>query len=279
MTALLGNTILLSYFVTKGERGAALVQAIGVASNFVMMVQIFMAGFLHGPVFWSTAGFTAVSCFVNAAYVTGALKEQSWRFGPWVWKFWETLLGILGLGVFVQVILSTFAQIQTLTPGITVGLAALLVVVLENNGHLPQTIKGFWGGLSAWTATLLFAFQPVGQLVCNFTDPSSLEGLSLGTILLATTGNSLMVPRALYTRDAIWLTGTLWGSLMMGWAQLLSMYLGQSTAGLRCLHPVMFAIVTAVLAVYFIAVFFMDTQVRSMESSPSTALKTASRNK
>lgn len=65
----------------------------------------------------------------------------------------------------------------------------------------------------------------------NFTDPSSLEGLSIGTIVLAMTGNGLMVPRALKTRDKIWLTGSLWGSLMMGWAQLLSMYLGVSTAG------------------------------------------------
>ena len=72
------------------------------------------------------------------------------------------------------------------------------------------------------------------SLICqvrNFTDPSSLEGLSLGTILLAMTGNGLMVPRALFTRDVIWLTGTLWGSLMMGWAQLLSMFIGQSETG------------------------------------------------
>ncbi len=30
-----------------------------------------------------------------------------------------------------------------------------------------------------------------------------------------------MVPRALWTRDWIWLTGSLWGSLFFGWAQLL----------------------------------------------------------
>eukprot|EP00803_Ostreobium_quekettii_P003646 evm.model.scf_1754.1 EVM.evm.TU.scf_1754.1 scf_1754:22951-27089(-) len=164
MTALLGNTILLSYFVSKGERGAALVQAIGMGSNFVMLVQIFLAGFLPSPTFWSLAGFTAVSCFVNAAYVKGALHVEAWHCGPWVWQCWQTLLGILGLGVFVQVIYSTFAKAHTLVPGATVGLLGLLVILLELCGQLPESVKDIWGGLSAWTATLLFAFQPVGQL-------------------------------------------------------------------------------------------------------------------
>lgn len=52
-------------------------------------------------------------------------------------------------------------------------------------------------------------------------DPASLQGLSLATILLAMCGNALMVPRALWTRDWVWLTGSMWGSLCFGWAQLL----------------------------------------------------------
>jgi hypothetical protein len=64
----------------------------------------------------------------------------------------------------------------------------------------------------------------------NFEVPTSLEGLSLGTILLATVGNGLMVPRALFTRDSIWLLGSAWGSTF-GWLQLLSMFVGRSAAG------------------------------------------------
>jgi hypothetical protein len=64
----------------------------------------------------------------------------------------------------------------------------------------------------------------------NFAEPESLAGLSLGTILLATAGNGLMVPRALYTRDAIWLLGSAWGALL-NWAQLLSMFLGRGADG------------------------------------------------
>jgi hypothetical protein len=41
----------------------------------------------------------------------------------------------------------------------------------------------------------------------NFAVPASLEGLSLGTVLLATTGNALMVPRALISDDLVWFAG------------------------------------------------------------------------
>eukprot|EP00191_Tetraselmis_sp_GSL018_P021046 CAMPEP_0177580606 /NCGR_PEP_ID=MMETSP0419_2-20121207/1657_1 /TAXON_ID=582737 /ORGANISM="Tetraselmis sp., Strain GSL018" /LENGTH=112 /DNA_ID=CAMNT_0019069499 /DNA_START=378 /DNA_END=711 /DNA_ORIENTATION=- len=42
----LGNVMLMSYFVSKKERGAVLIQALGVASNFAMLTQISLAGFL-----------------------------------------------------------------------------------------------------------------------------------------------------------------------------------------------------------------------------------------
>ena len=44
---------------------------------------------------------------------------------------------------------------------------------------------------------------------------------------LGLAGNSLMVPRALLTKDRIWLLGATWATLAAGWAQLLSMYLGR----------------------------------------------------
>lgn len=58
---------------------------------------------------------------------------------------------------------------------------------------------------------------------------SSLEGLSLGTMLLALLGNALMVPRALHTRDVVWFVGSTW-ACTAGWGQLLSMALGVSAA-------------------------------------------------
>ena len=41
----------------------------------------------------------------------------------------------------------------------------------------------------------------------NFAVPASLEGLSVGTVLLATSGNALMVPRALISDDLVWFAG------------------------------------------------------------------------
>ena len=70
----------------------------------------------------------------------------------------------------------------------------------------------------------------LGSQLNNFAVPTSLEGLSLGTILLATLGNGLMVPRALFTRDSIWLLGSAWGSVF-GWLQLLSMFVGRTASG------------------------------------------------
>ena len=68
------------------------------------------------------------------------------------------------------------------------------------------------------------------EQVQNFADPGSLAGLSVATVLLSLAGNGLMVPRALLTRDAVWLAGSGWATLM-GWAQLLSMFAGRSAAG------------------------------------------------
>ncbi len=38
--AMLGNTLLLSYFLDRSERSAALVQVVGITSNFAMLSQV-----------------------------------------------------------------------------------------------------------------------------------------------------------------------------------------------------------------------------------------------
>ena len=39
-----------------------------------------------------------------------------------------------------------------------------------------------------------------------------------------------MVPRALYTRDVIWVTGSTWGCVLAGWGVMLSLFLGTDAA-------------------------------------------------
>ena len=64
----------------------------------------------------------------------------------------------------------------------------------------------------------------------NFTSPDGLAGLSQATVVLAMVGNGLMVPRALLTRDKVWLAGSAWASFT-GWAQLLSLFINHSPTG------------------------------------------------
>lgn len=94
-------------------------------------------------------------------------------------------------------------------------------------------------------------------------DPASLEGLSLATIALAAAGNAMMVPRALWTRDVIWTTGSLWGSLIFGWAQMLSLCVGRSPAsGTRFLGVPAFLAATALLWAWFAFVLAADSAAK-----------------
>eukprot|EP01026_Neomeris_dumetosa_P019160 TRINITY_DN1768_c1_g1_i5.p1 TRINITY_DN1768_c1_g1~~TRINITY_DN1768_c1_g1_i5.p1 ORF type:complete len:312 (-),score=9.63 TRINITY_DN1768_c1_g1_i5:17-952(-) len=71
LTALLGNTLLLSYFVAKQEIGASIIQVIGVASNMVILSQLYVAGLMPGQVFWSVALLQSVMAVISMAKVTG----------------------------------------------------------------------------------------------------------------------------------------------------------------------------------------------------------------
>lgn len=163
-------------------------------------------------------------------------------------------------------------------------------------------------------------------------DPSSLAGLSLATIQLASAGNALMVPRALFTRDWVWLVGecrppasqsphaaavpaapgralkkisaaqcactgralpvlegrrltppqhrrcvlragSLWGSLVFGWAQMLSMWLGTSPAGARYLATPLFAGATLLLWGWYAGIF--TANARAKRAAAAGAAKAA----
>ena len=66
--------------------------------------------------------------------------------------------------------------------------------------------------------------------VRNVSDPASLAGLSVATVFMAMVSNGLMVPRALLTRDAVWLTGSSW-ACFTGWAQLASLFAAHAPSG------------------------------------------------
>eukprot|EP00850_Spirogloea_muscicola_P022516 SM000299S10840 [mRNA] locus=s299:61169:63548:+ [translate_table: standard] len=164
-TGLGGNLLLLSYFLTKGELSATTVQGIGALSTYVLVAQIFLAGYMPPLAF------------------TG---------------------GIAGLTILPQVVWSTISSYPTPLPAVIAGSVGLSFVVLRRGGKLSQQLLAIWDGTSAWVATLLFMFMPIPQLISCFTSPANLAGISILTPVLGMVSNGLLIPRALFTRDVMW---------------------------------------------------------------------------
>jgi hypothetical protein len=123
--------------------------------------------------------------------------------------------------------------------------------------------KSTWRKMAGVTATLLFMTQGLAQLTVNFNAPVDLlRGLSSTTILLALVGNLMMIPRALRTRDLIWLIGCTWGALVFGWGQLYSMSLG----GL--VTPSVFQQATYAVGGFLLIVLALEAQATRSGQSP-----------
>ncbi|KAG2494534.1 hypothetical protein HYH03_007301 [Edaphochlamys debaryana] len=252
LSAMFGNTLMCSHFAASGERSAVNVQLVGILNNFLILTQVALAGFMPLAVFLAAAAFTAVATFMNLARVqrlSGAAQPADEKFGTW--QMWQLGSGLVGLAVVPQVLYNTVSPAaSSLLPFIAtlVALGAIIGVKLSGRGSVDASL--LVRQLPGWGATLLFALSPLPQLVRNLLEPQSLEGLSVGTMLLALLGNALMVPRALLVRDVVWLSGTTW-ACAAGWGQLFSMFRSVSaTTGLRFLDPWVFVSVTAALLVY-----------------------------
>jgi hypothetical protein len=261
LTGLGGNTLLLNYFTAKREGAAVLVQAIGIASSFALLTQIRIAGHMPGAAYSAVAAVVAMTATLTGLKLSGQLDAS--KAGQWAWAAWQKVLGLAGLAVVPQVLCATLGH-ASWAPSLLTLSAGGALAALEARGAAPPALRDLWGALSAWTATLLFMLQPVAQLVANFSDPGSLEGLSLATIQLAAAGNAMMVPRALWTRDAVWFTGSLWGSMVFGWGQMLSMWLGRSAAtGERFVGTPLFLASTLLLWAWFGYVLSRDLRARA----------------
>ncbi|KAK9812532.1 hypothetical protein WJX73_006664 [Symbiochloris irregularis] len=271
-TALLGNTVLLSYFVSRGEAGGARIQALGALSNAAVLAQVFLAGHMPTVAAYTLAAIEAVGMSVTLAKVTGMLdgSRVGDNFGKGVWQSYLDALGVLGVTVLVQALSMTITGGTATQPGVLAGLGALTFLLLDKLGKLPQNLQGVWVLVPAWAATFLFGFQPVAQLVSNLRDPTSLAGIAVPSVVLAMVSNALMVPRALFTEDAVWFVGSAWGSLM-GWAQLLSLCLGTSPSGARFLAPPIFAASTAVFFTYWALFLRADCKSKGQPGLFNTA--------
>ncbi|MCO5549040.1 hypothetical protein L7F22_002506 [Adiantum nelumboides] len=260
LTGLLGNLSLLSYFAEKKERGATIVQAVGVLSTFIVLVQLAIAGTMPVPVFTATAVAVVVGFVVNILNYNGLLSSV-------IYRTWKDIITVGGVSVLPQVMWTTFEPYlpPSVLPGTIFLALSSFMVILGRLGKLPKQMSNFMGGLAAWSATLLFMWGPVAQMWTNYINPANIRGLSVYTILLAMTGNSLLLPRALFTRDLMWFTGSSWGALLQGWGILLSMYLNKCVAGS------VFLGITCGLALWLGNMFVMDSKANFL-SSPFTPL-------
>lgn len=255
LTGLLGNLSLLSYFAGKKERGATVVQAVGVISTFIVLVQLAIAGSMPAPVFTATAVAVVVGFVVNFLNYNGLLSAS-------IYRVWQEIISIGGVSVLPQVMWTTFEPFvpPSILPGTIFLVLATIMVILGRMEKLPKQMSQFMGGVAAWSATLLFMWGPVAQMWTNFINPANIRGLSVLTILLAMAGNSLLLPRALFTRDLMWFTGSSWGALMQGWGILLSMYIN------KCVTGPVFLGITCGLTVWLGNMFIMDSKAYSLAS-------------
>lgn len=258
-TGFLGNMLLLSYFVGKREISATFVQGIGASSTAVLLWQIYLAGYMPPAAFATVAGVLATGLLVNALEYGRVLPKS-------LWSTWQDLSGIVGLAVLPQVVWSTFSDSSTVLPGVLSAAGGIFLVLGLRTGWLSEDIRGAWAKASGWTATLLFMFMPIPQLQACFTRPESLAGISILAPILALTANGLMVPRALFTRDAMWFIGAGWGASLMGWGVLLSMVMN------GVISSTLFVSCTAAFATYVITVFFKDSRAHRLPS-PLSSLK------
>lgn len=261
LTSLFGNVLLLGCFVDKQEGGAIAVQAIGAIANYIMLAQIWLAGLMPSVAFVPLTALMASAAVVNACKFCGIMNSS---LGQNLWRGWQDFLGLLGIAMLPQAIWATCSKHHTMVPAYTASVVAVTYLVMARRQQLPEQLQGLWSDIPAWTATLLFMFQPVAQSVSNFSNPSTLEGVSMASLLLGMLGNGLMVPRALFTGDKIWFIGVGWGPLT-GWVQLLSLYVAYGVTGVRYLSGFWFSVLTTLLVSISYIVLRLDSQAKGLQ--------------
>ncbi|KAJ0231491.1 Maltose excess protein 1 [Hirschfeldia incana] len=261
LTGLLGNLSLLSYFAKKREKEAAVVQTLGVISTYVVLAQLTMAGAMPVEYFGATSAVVTVGLVLNCLFYFGKL-------GTAVWGLWEDIITVGGLSVLPQIMWSTFVPLvpNSILPGTTAFVFAVAAVIMARTGKLSEEGVRFVGSLSGWTATLMFMWMPVSQMWTNFLNPDNIKGLSPITMVLAMMGNGLMIPRALFIRDLMWFTGSMWATLFYGYGNILCLDI------LNCTSKSFFAAATIGLISWIGLALWRDAMAYG-HNSPFRSLK------
>lgn len=105
LTGLLGNLSLLSYFAGKREKGAMVVQAVGVVATLIVLMQLAIAGAM--PV----AAFSVTAMAVVIGFVLNLLNYYE-LLSATIWRFWEEAVVVGGLTVLPQVHITLTSHIS-----------------------------------------------------------------------------------------------------------------------------------------------------------------------
>eukprot|EP00963_Diacronema_lutheri_P005739 scaffold456_cov368-Pavlova_lutheri.AAC.2 len=227
--SLVGNAILMHHFARRGEAAAVRVQAFGTCSGSILLAQIAAAGHLKA---WMAvlAGTFAVVATGTAVWRILRNHEGS------QWKWWDRALALVGCLSLGQV----WAAVTRIDAWLVAAFStcAWTAALVWEDAQYKKTVRSHesedppnleelwerrWEAISSWSATLLFMLMPVAQVAKSFAEPWTVEGIAMPTVFLGWVGNALMLPRALATRDLVWVAGSAWGATVFGWCQGLAM--------------------------------------------------------
>ncbi len=209
-SGILANMMLLAYFRCLGEKATAGAQIMGVLTSSVVLVQIFMAGFMPLPALAAVMSAVSIGFAFNWLHQTKKISDN-------VWDRWSRATSLLGVGVLTQNVWSAAAQLAapalsgTILP-LAIGVAAAILIdyYVRHTTRAPKWLSQFWNAVGAWTATALFGYGAVIGHVYTFLNPQGLRGISLASMFLGLAGNMLLLPRMMLTKNTIGTAGNVW---------------------------------------------------------------------
>uniref|UniRef100_A0A7S1QUF6 Uncharacterized protein n=1 Tax=Alexandrium catenella TaxID=2925 RepID=A0A7S1QUF6_ALECA len=242
-TGALGNLMLCTYFASKREWAAVRVQAIGAITNFMVVTQIWHAGYCPTVPFFVFLAIICVGLVIPLLKAVRCLPARAF-------SVWTEATTAIGLGALLSLVGSTAVPNNDVVLGVTglVGVAIMLVLLITR----PPRLVPLMGRISGWLATYLFMFMPVPQVIDNFINHEKAKSFAIGFAVLAAIGNGLCTSRALFMKDSVWFTGAIWGTVVGGWLTAMSVYF----AGYLQLLP--FILYSLGLLAYLVAMFAMN---------------------
>ncbi len=243
-SGMLGNLLLMNFLAGQREFWGVAVQAVGIVTAGIVLVQLYMVGFIPALLFFPFVIFLGVGMGINYLHF---LYDHHPSWSERFWPLWRSLLQLIGVAllpafVVLQLNNALFPELPE-WPG-ALGFAALasgFVVntireqaetfpaffrlqnswrqkVIDQSLWLDAWLRRGWRGLAGWTANLLFMFNPLSQLINSLIHPESLVALSMPTQLFCVAGNLLMLSRSgtllIEKKDRIWCFSSLWDITM-----------------------------------------------------------------